>query len=258
MNNHILPTLFVSHGSPLLAMDETQGAEYRAWGASLQKPQAILVFSAHWESDQLSFGETITHNELLYDYWGFPEELYDIQYAAPGAAEFIEPIAHLLGDKYQLATTSRGLDHGIYIPFLHMWPKADIPILQMSMPLNFSNHELFELGATLSPLQQQGVLIIGSGSLTHNLREFNPQYRGEPISWAVEFDEWIKTTLLNKDIDALLNWEVVAPQAKRNHPTPEHFRPLIIATGAGNQDAVSFPLDGFQYGTFTRRSVQFG
>lgn len=252
-----MPVLFVSHGSPMLAVDSEKGKELMAWGESLPKPKAILVFSAHWETKTLAFGETQDHHKLVYDFFGFPQALYDIQYAAPGAAELIEPVSHLLHDSYELLITDRGLDHGVWVPFLHMWPDADIPVLQMTMPYTLSNQDLYELGRKLSPLREQGVLITGNGTLTHNLQEWNPRANGEPVGWAKEFDEWVKYVLLTNDIDALLNWEQEAPQAKRNHPTPEHFRPLLIAAGAAQNDGVSFPLEGFEYEIFSKRSVQF-
>lgn len=253
-----MPVLFVSHGSPMLAIDSENGNALTEWGDSLPKPKAILVFSAHWETDILAFGQTSDHHNLVYDFGGFPKALYEIQYPAPGAANLVEPIANLLKEKYEILFSKRGLDHGVWVPFLHMWPKADIPILQMTLPYSLSNQELLDLGKKLSPLREQDILITANGTLTHNLREWNPHHTGTTEEWALEFDLWTKKALQNNNIDSLLNWEQQAPQAKRNHPTPEHFRPLLIALGAANNDTASFPIEGFDYGIFSKRSVQFG
>ncbi|MDH5692663.1 MAG: dioxygenase [Gammaproteobacteria bacterium] len=250
------PALFVSHGSPMLMVDEQDGADYRRWGKELGKPRAILVFSAHWQTPQLSGGEIKPHTQLIYDFGGFPPELYTIQYPAPGAAEIVKEVEDMLGTS--LPIQDRGLDHGVYVPFIHMWPLADVPVLQLSLPRNMSERELYELGQKLSPLRKKDILIIGAGALTHNLRAFNPYYQSdEPYSWAREFDEWLEDVLIRKDIDALLNWKQ-APQARQNHPTDEHFLPLFIAAGAGEGEVVSFPTLGFSYGAFSRRSAQFG
>lgn len=258
INHHNMPTLFVSHGSPMLALDADKGETYRQWGRCLSRPKAILVFSAHWEGNHLALGETGTHNKLVYDFGGFPDALYQLQYPAPSSTWLAEQVQSLLNDQTAIAITERGLDHGVWVPFLHLWPEADIPIVQMSMPYNLSNEELFKLGAQLAPLREQEVLIVGSGTITHNLGEWNPHYRGEPLDWARVFDDWVKQKLLQADVSSLLNWQTQAPNAARNHPTPEHFRPLLIAAGASDMQNISFPIEGFEAGIFSNRSVQFG
>ena len=140
---------------------------------------------------------------------------------------------------------------------MQMWPDADIPVLQMTMPANLSNEDLFQLGQQLRPLRDEGILIIGAGTLTHNLRAFRPDVLDTP-DWAQAFDDWVVATLDAGDRDALLQWQERAPQAKQNHPTPEHFRPLLIAAGAGDGDVVSYPMTGFEFGSFSMRSVRFG
>lgn len=256
-DNQIMPGLFVSHGSPMLAIDANQGHAYRQWGRSLSRPRAILVFSAHWEGNHLALGETGKHDELVYDFYGFPEQLYKLEYPAPASHWLVEQVQTLFGDQQTVASTNRGLDHGVWVPFLHLWPKADVPIVQMSMPYTFSNHELYELGKQLAPLREQGVLIVGSGMITHNLDEWNPRYHGEPLAWATSFDDWVKATLLSGDVSSLLDWQTQAPNAGRNHPTPEHFRPLLIAAGATDMQSISFPIEGFEAGMLSQRSVQF-
>jgi len=257
IQDQTMPTLFVSHGSPTLALDAEKGNDYKQWSYMLPKPKAILVFSAHWESEQLAFGETTRHNELVYDFYGFPELLYKLEYPAPGSKWLVDQVQNLLDDKATLPVTKRGLDHGVWVPFLHLWPKADIPVLQMSIPKKMSNAELYELGEKLAPLREQGVLIVGSGSITHNLKTWFTQHHEKPVEWAKAFDDWTKDILLSRNKESLLNWETQAPNAKQNHPTSEHFRPLLIIAGAANMQKVRFPIEGFDAGILSNRSVQF-
>ncbi|MEW5756691.1 MAG: class III extradiol ring-cleavage dioxygenase [Pseudomonadota bacterium] len=257
----MLPAIFVAHSSPMLAIEPFKGADYRRWAQDLPHPRAIVVVSAHWEADRLAFGETGEHRELIYDFGGFPAELYRLQYPAPGAAAvpgLIEAVAEALGVDPATAVTKRGLDHGVWIPFRHMWPDADVPILQLSMPHGLTDRQLFELGRRLSSLRAHGILIAASGVITHNLRELATDGAGPPPGWAIEFDHWVRQTLSDHDEEALIDWRTRAPHASRNHPTPEHFRPLLIAAGAGQGENVSFPIEGFEWGSLSRRSVQFG
>jgi len=250
-----MPVLFISHGNPMLALDKDAGREYAEWGRHLPTPKALLIFSAHWEEDGLVSGETRRHDELVYDFYGFPEPLYRVQYPAPGAAWLPDEIHALLTE--EILQQPRGLDHGVWVPLLHMWPAADVPVLQMAMPKHATNRQLVELGSRLAPLRDQGVMIVGAGTLTHNLREGLGGYTATP-EWASRFDEWVADVLLN-DRSRLLDWETEAPEARRNHPTPEHFRPLLISVGAADDDeSPSFPITGYDMHTFSKRSVQFG
>ena len=258
MTTLTLPALFVAHSAPPLALDNHKGSDYQRLGESLPTPDAILVFSAHWEGNQLAFGETNQHNTLVYDFAGFKPELYQLQYPAPGAPDLIAKIGELIGNKQKLQQSNRGLDHGVWVPFIHMWPNANIPILQMNIPNTLSDRELFELGQQLNPLRKDNVLIVGSGGITHNLRAVNPQHTGSPPEWAYTFDQWVESTLMEHNYDKLIRWQSHAPHARMNHPTPEHFRPLLIAAGAAQQESVSFPITGFEWGSMSRRSVQFG
>ena len=254
-----LPTLFISHGAPPLALDSEKGKDYQRLGQALPTSKAILVISAHWETrEQIALGETSRHDELVYDFGVFRQELYELQYPAPGAPDVVDEIAKLLSPAHEVLLTDRGLDHGVWVPFLHMWPEANVPVLQMSLPYSFSNQELFDLGKQLAPLREQNILIVTTGGITHNLREINFRHRGAPVHWAAEFDQWLVDTLNTHDADALLNWQSKAPNAAMNHPSPEHFRPLLIAAGAAQGEAVSYPIEGFEYGSMSRRAVRFG
>ena len=252
----LMPALFVSHGNPMLANDNESAQEYRAWGERLPKPKALLIFSAHWQTPGLVFGETIRHEKLIYDFFGFPDELYQLQYPAPGAEWLIDEVCNVLAEA--VPQNKRGLDHGVWVPLLHMWPEADVPILQMSLPADYSNHDLLELGRRLAPLREQGVMIVGAGTLSHNLREgLSGKYASTP-EWVTRFDDWLERALLN-DRMQLLDWENSAPEAQRNHPTAEHFRPLLITVGAALEgEPAMFPLLGFDMAVFSKRSVQFG
>ena len=258
MTSQKMPAIFIAHGAPTLAVDPVKGEDYKKWGASLPKPKAILVFSAHWETEQLAVGETTDHSDLIYDFSGFQPELYRLQYRPPGAPWLIESVARLVNDSHQILLTDKGLDHGVWVPFIHIWPDADVPVLQMSMPYTMSNQELFILGNKLAPLREDGILIVGSGGLTHNLSQMNPNDQGPPPTWAYEFDAWVEEVLTNSDVDGLLNWEAEAPYAKQNNQRPEHFRPLLITSGAAEGEEVTVHIDGFEWRIFTRRSVQFG
>lgn len=257
MNMPLMPTLFVAHSAPTLALDEKAGADYRNMAQALPVPEAILVFSAHWETDQLAFGETVSHDEIIYDFGGFQPELYEMQYPAPGAPELVEKIRGLFADN-KIESTSRGIDHGVWVPFLHMWPKADIPILQMSLPRSYSDEQLLALGERLKPLREQNVLIVTTGVITHNLRTVKANSNDSPPDWAAEFDQWVEQVLDQHKYDQLVQWQTVAPHALQNHPTPEHFLPLIIAAGAAQNEPLSYPVTGFEWGSLSRRCVRFG
>ncbi len=253
-----MPALFISHSAPPLAMDTVAGEDYKSLAENLPTPEAILVFSAHWEGNQLAIGETHQHNTLIYDFGGFQPDLYELQYPAPGAPQLADRINDILNTRYALSVTQRGLDHGVWVPFIHMWPKADVPILQISVPYNLSDQALFDLGQQLNPLREHNILIVATGGITHNLRTVDPHHTGAPPAWAVDFDQWIERTLMNHDYDQLIHWQSLAPQARMNHPTPEHFRPLLIVAGAAQHESVSFPITGFEWGSMSRRSVQLG
>src|SRR5438094_6300417 len=184
-----MTVLYLSHGAPPLADDALWTRQLAEWAGDLPRPKAILVVSAHWEEAPLTIGATTTV-PLVYDFWGFPEHYYQVTYPAPGAPELaakVRKLLHSAGTPVHDAP-DRGLDHGAYVPLVEMYPDADIPVLQMSMP-SLDPRELFEVGRKLAPLRDEGVLIIGSGFFTHNLREIVPG-DGPAPRWSVEFDQW--------------------------------------------------------------------
>jgi 4,5-DOPA dioxygenase extradiol len=254
-----MPALYLSHGAPPLADDPLWPAELAAWSADLPRPKAILMVSAHWEEAPLAIGATETV-PLVYDFWGFPEHYYQVEYAAPGAPQLAESVRKLLrapGIPVQ-DIPDRGLDHGAYVPLVEMYPTADIPVLQISMP-TLDPVRLMEIGRKLAPLRDEGVLIVGSGFFTHNLAALR---QGGIPTWSVEFDDWGRRALENRDWDALLDFLHKAPAGRYAHPRTEHFAPLFVTMGAadaaGELEATQKSvIDGFWMG-LAKRSVQFG
>ncbi|MEV7783425.1 class III extradiol ring-cleavage dioxygenase [Kitasatospora sp. NPDC088351] len=252
-----MPALYLSHGAPPLADDPIWPGELAAWSAELPRPKAILMVSAHWEEAPLSLG-AVTTVPLVYDFWGFPEHYYRVQYAAPGAPELAERVRKLLrapGMPVQ-DIPDRGLDHGAYVPLVEMFPEADVPVLQVSLP-TLDPQRLMEIGRLLAPLRDEGVLIVGSGFFTHNLRALSSD--GRVTSVMAEFDDWGRRALEAQDLDALLDFEQKAPAGRLAHPRTEHFAPLFVTLGAGEADLGSqrSVIDGFWMG-LAKRSVQLG
>lgn len=251
-----MPVLYLSHGAPPLADDATWTGELSTWGHDLPRPSSILIVSAHWEAAPVTVGATETI-PLTYDFWGFPERYYEVQYAAPGAPDLAHSVAGLVGAPVH-QDPNRGLDHGAYVPLVEMFPEADIPVLQMSMP-TLDPRELFELGRRLAPLRDEGVLIVGSGFTTHNLREARMgDTSGTAPAWGREFDEWAKKSVEGGDVDAVLDFENSAPAARLAHPRTEHLAPLFVSLGATADVGIdaSSVIDGFWYG-LAKRSFQF-
>jgi 4,5-DOPA dioxygenase extradiol len=253
-----MPVIFAAHGAPVLLDDEAWMAELAAWAGAMPKPKSILMVSAHWEERPTALAATRTV-PLVYDFFGFPEKYYQTRYPAPGAPGLAARVRALLREN-DIASTDeadRGLDHGAYVPLVAMYPGADVPVLQVSMP-RLVPAELFELGRALAPLRDEGVLVFGSGFLTHNMSyAFRP---GIP-AWAREFDLWAADALSRFDVDALVDFRARAPAARLALPTWEHYAPVLVAAGAasGTRPRVSFPITGFwMEGAFTRRSVQIG
>ncbi|WP_351233694.1 class III extradiol ring-cleavage dioxygenase [Streptomyces sp. NPDC002133] len=255
-----MPALYLSHGAPPLADDPVWTGQLAAWSADLPRPTAILMISAHWEEAPLALGAT-EPVPLVYDFWGFPEHYYRVRYEAPGAPALAESVRKLLrgaGTPVQ-DIPDRGLDHGAYVPLVEMFPGADVPVLQVSMP-TLDPQRLLEIGRRLAPLRDEGVLIIGSGFFTHNLAALRQAGGGIP-GWSAEFDDWGQRALAAGDVDALLDFEHKAPAGRLAHPRTEHFAPLFVTLGAadasGELDRGRSVIDGFWMG-LAKRSVQFG
>jgi 4,5-DOPA dioxygenase extradiol len=252
-----MPVLYLSHGSPPLADDPVWPSELASVSAGITKPAAILVVSAHWESAPLTLAATTTV-PLFYDFWGFPQRYYQVRYDAPGAPELADQIRKLLPEVYD--DPRRGLDHGAYVPLMEMYPAADIPVLQVSMP-TLDPAVLFNVGRRLASLRDQGVLIVGSGFTTHNLSRLDMHRPAgqEPPTWSAEFDDWARRAIATQDVDALIDFLHKAPAARIAHPRTEHFAPLFVSLGAAldSLDRTTSVIDGFWYG-LSKRSWQLG
>jgi 4,5-DOPA dioxygenase extradiol len=255
--NPEFPVIFAAHGAPILLDDEEWTRALRSWAEALPRPKAVLMVSAHWERRPLTLGATQT-KPLIRDFYGFPQKYYDFLYPAPGAPALASRVRALLeaGGLKCAEAPERGLDHGAYVPLAAMYPLADVPVLQLSMP-GLVPGELVALGRALAPLREEGVLIFGSGFLTHNMSYAFKQ--GIP-AWAREFDGWLAEKIGKFDLDALENFRDLAPGAALALPTWEHYAPLLVAAGAaGTAPKVAFPISGWWMDSaFTKRSVQFG
>ncbi len=234
----MMPVLFLSHGAPSLPLEAGEtGTVWRQLGAQLPKPSAILMISAHWESHIPTVSRAV-QPETIHDFSGFPEELYRIQYPAPGAPEMAEAAARLLqqaGIPVQV-DDKHGLDHGAWVPLSIMFPQADIPVAQLSLQPERDPAWHLALGRALRPLREQGVLIVGSGAITHNLRAVFRHPQGEQApAWVTEFCDWIAARISEGDLDALSSYRTLAPHAVQNHPTDEHLLPLFVALGAASK-----------------------
>lgn len=255
----MLPTLFISHGSPMLALEPgASGPALARLAAELPRPRAILVVSAHWESQGLSLTGA-AHPETWHDFYGFPPTLYAVQYPAPGAPELAREVQGLLKTAGLDAAIDdqRPLDHGAWVPLSLMYPEADIPVLQLSLPSRLGPAFQTRVGRALVALRDQGVLLIGSGSITHNLRELDWHAQDDHGSdWAQAFGDWMVERLARDDEDALHHYRTQAPNAVRSHPSDEHLLPLYFARGAGG--AFSLAHSGFTLGALGMDIYRFG
>lgn len=254
-----MPTIFLAHGSPATVADGGWMGQLNQWAQNMPRPRAVLMISAHWEERPFTIGAT-TPQPLIYDFYGFPEEYYQLQYASPGAPALAQRVRELVGQTQPVAEEpERGLDHGAYVPLMAMYPEADVPVLQVSLP-TLSAPDLFDLGRQLAPLRDEGVLIVGSGFLTHNLRLMDRRPGAITPGWAQEFDHWAEEALATCDVDAIVEYERRAPAVDWALPTREHFVPAVVTLGSAvdSPGEVSFPITGWLGGAMTKRSVQYG
>ena len=234
----LAPVLFVSHGAPTFAIEPgLLGPQLRTLGTQLHAIKAVLVVSPHWQTQGVRVS-TAQAPETIHDFGGFPSRLYDLQYPVNGAPELATQVAQLLSDAgFATAVDARqGLDHGAWVPLMHLLPEGNLPVFQVSMPYDLTTEQSVLLGRALAPLRAQGVLILASGSMTHNLAEFFGGGR-EPSPYVLEFSRWIESKLVAGDLDALFNYRAQAPHAQRAHPTDDHFLPLFFALGAAGANA---------------------
>lgn len=258
------PALFISHGSPLIAVEDDDFTH--ALGALGRKqlhphPLAAVVMSAHWEDKRPLQINSNPHPPLLYDFGGFPSELYDKVYPCPGDPHMANHIRELFTAakiKTELNET-RGLDHGVWTPLCRMFPEHNVPVVQVSLPVPRTPQLMFDIGRILSPLRSENVLLIGTGGVVHNLRKAHLGVKDALVdAWAQEFDEWVKTCLQKGDTASLLNYRKAGPQAEMAVQGPEHFEPIFFALGAADGEPVRFVYEGFHYGNLSMRSFEIG
>lgn len=256
------PALFVAHGNPMNALGRTRFARFlRSWGEALPRPRAILCVSAHWEAPALTAGSAETP-ATLHDFWGFPDELFALRYPAPGDPALAVRAASLLGAAGMPCGTDagRGLDHGAWAPLLLLFPRADVPVVQLSLVRRGRLDDLVSVGRALAPLRDEGVLLLGSGNLVHNLATADLHDETPPVEgWAAELDAWIAGRIRARDLDALAAFRERAPHGRLGHPTVEHFAPLLpVLAAAVPDEPVTFPFEGFEHATLSLRCVAVG
>ena len=252
-----MTALFVSHGAPTIAIEnDAYTRTLREYGHSLAGARAIAVVSAHWEAPAPVRVNAVARPEPIYDFGGFPRQLYTMRYDAPGDAELAREIASLIGGTLE---TTRGWDHGLWVPLHVMLRDNPIPAVEISLPSGTPPRELLALGRKLAPLRERGVVVAGSGGIVHNLRILNfGDKESPPADWAAAFDKWVWEKIESRDFETLAEYRTKAPHASLAVPTPEHFDPVFIPLGAAREDdELVNVFAGFHYATLSMRTFAF-
>jgi 4,5-DOPA dioxygenase extradiol len=256
----ILPAIFFGHGNPMNAvMDNVYTEAWRQMGADTPRPKAILSISAHWYVPET--GVTVaTAPRTIHDFGGFPAELYQVQYPAPGDPALAQRVQRLLAPLHVKLDNSWGLDHGTWSVLRHAYPAADIPVVQLSIDENRPALFHFEIGRKLAPLREEGVLIVGSGNLVHNLHTYAwGRHPRDPYDWAVRFESAAKDIMLAGDYKPLVNYDMLGQDAALSIPTPDHYLPLLYVLGARqSNEKIRFPVEGVDGGSISMLTVQIG
>lgn len=259
-NQAIMPVVFFGHGSPMNAIEENDYTRsLQKFGKSIPPPKAILCISAHW----MTKGSWVTHMnqpKTIHDFYGFPQPLFDVQYPAPGDAKLADQIRELVKDPSIYADDSEwGLDHGTWAVLKHVYPEAKIPIIQLSMDMTQPIEFHYKLGEKLKSLRKQGVLIVGSGNIVHNLRKISWDENAPAHPLTVEFDNWVKQKINSKDHKALIHEALTTEAGKFSAPTPDHYYPLLYILGASeDSDKIDYFHEGYQNSSISMRCVKFG
>jgi 4,5-DOPA dioxygenase extradiol len=254
-------SLFISHGAPTLPIANIPAREFLAGlGGQLPRPRAIVAVSPHWLTRERTV-KSPPRFTTWHDFAGFPDELYDLEYAAPGDPRLRDRVRDLLGQAGAGAVTTDDLrlDHGVWVPLLLMYPKADVPVVQVSATSD-TPRDYYELGRALAPLAGDGVLLVGSGGAVHNLGALDLGGDAPPPAWATAFEAWLRERLQQSAVDEIVAFRERAPGLRRAHPTDDHFLPLLVALGAASErpGPVDFPVQGFEHGSLSRLAVQWG
>lgn len=258
-NAEKMPTLFLGHGSPMNAIEDNDFTQtLQRLGKSLPRPKAILMVSAHWETN----GTWVTGMEnpkTIHDFYGFPKALFDVQYPASGAPQIATDVSNtIITPNIGVDNNKWGLDHGTWSVLMHIFPNADVPVFQLSLDRSQSISFHYELGKQLSFLREQGVMIMGSGNIVHNLGEIKWGEDATPHDWAIEFDEWAKKKLVNRDFNSLITDPLKSKEGKLSIPTLEHYLPLLYVLGAsGEKENLVFDYEGIQLSSMSMRCLRF-
>lgn len=254
-----MPVLFLGHGSPMHAISKNAfTAALADLGKKIKTPTAILCISAHW----LTHGTWITNMrnpKTIHDFYGFPQELFEVSYPAPGSPEAANLVCtEIKNPIIQKDNQDWGIDHGTWSMLLHMYPQANIPVLQLSIDINQDAMYHYKLGTKLARFREQGFLIIGSGNIVHNLKKISWDENAKPYDWAVEFDEWVKSNILSRNFETLYRDMTKSEAGKLSIPTADHYYPLLYALGAADKnDEIIFDFEGIQNASISMRCVRF-
>lgn len=256
-----MPVIFVGHGSPMNAIEDTAWSRgFAQLGQSIEQPRAILAISAHWYING-TYITADTHPKTIHDFGGFPQALFEVQYPAPGKVSLAQKVRQLIGQERAGLSTSWGLDHGTWSVLKWMYPEANIPVIQLSMDRRLSPQQHYDIGRSLLELREEGVLIMGSGNIVHNLRDAVGRMQSRDLrtpDWAKNFDEDTFKRLTQRDTSNILTQWRDSDDGRRAHPTPEHWLPMIYAYAATDEkDQVSSPVEGFDWGSLSMRNVTF-
>jgi 4,5-DOPA dioxygenase extradiol len=253
------PVLFIGHGSPMNAIENNEFTQMlSALGKNLIKPKAILVISAHWLTKG-SFVSSCLRPETMYDFGGFPKELYEVKYNSPGAPEYARITKEIVSYTNIHLDDQWGLDHGCWSILAHLYPNADVPVFQMSLDYGKEMLYHYELAANLKALRKKGVLIIGSGNVTHNLGKIDGDENAKPFDWALEFDEKVRKNFAEQNFSELINYTQWGKISKMAHPSNDHYIPLLYTAGLYDKnEKVKFIFEGFQHGSLSMRCVKIG
>jgi 4,5-DOPA dioxygenase extradiol len=255
-----MPVLFAGHGNPMNAVQDSEWSRaWAAWGRRVPKPGAVLAVSAHWYLPG-TVATAMAQPRTIHDFGGFPRELFEVQYPAPGDPGLVRRLQELLAPLPVRADLSWGLDHGTWSVLRHIFPAADVPVVQLSIDETQAPAFHHDLGQRLAPLRDEGILLLGSGNIVHNLHTYAWGRRPvEPFDWAARFEALVRDRILRGDTGELVDYAALGRDAELSVPTPEHYLPLLYVLGArGEQDAVSFPAEGMDGGSISMLSVQWG
>ncbi len=256
----VMPAVFLGHGNPMNAIDSNIYTEgWRVFGRSIPRPKAILAISAHWYVPETAVSSTRSP-ETIHDFYGFPRELYDFTWPAPGSPKTAERVRELLQPLDLRIDGQRGLDHGVWSVLCHLFADADIPVVQLSIDETKEPEFHYETGRLLQPLRDEGVLIVGSGNIVHNLRAYSwSEAPVPPLDWALRFEEGVRTAILEGRGRELVRYRMMGEEGRLAVPSPDHFLPLLYILGLQSEgDAVTFPVEGIEGGALSMLSVRVG